>query len=137
MSGPGAQQVSMVSRPSLAQWLCEVLCVAIAVVGPTMVTPEDRGGLGMRVRFGCVPWCMCVVAVMGLCDRRVGAAWRHTPVNHDGTNRQPNRSAFTLTGPSQNVRCWFGKGTQVSIRTELFADVPLLFPSFGLLVGLV
>ena len=46
MSGPGAQQVSMVSRPSWAQWFCEVVCVAIAVVGPTLVTPDGRGGLG-------------------------------------------------------------------------------------------
>ena len=45
MSDPGAQQVPMVSRPSRAQWFCEVVCVAIAVVVPTMVTPEDRGGL--------------------------------------------------------------------------------------------
>ena len=44
--GPDAQQMSMVSRPSWVQWSCEVVCVATAVVGPTMVTPEDRGGLG-------------------------------------------------------------------------------------------
>ena len=36
----------MVLRPALAQWFCEVVCVATAVVGPTMVTPEGRGGLG-------------------------------------------------------------------------------------------
>ena len=32
------------------------VCVTIADVGPTMVTPEDRGGLGIRVRFGRTPW---------------------------------------------------------------------------------
>ena len=58
MSGPGAQQVSLVSRPPWAQWFCDYVCVCvgIAVVGPTMVTPEDRGGLGMRVRVGGIPW---------------------------------------------------------------------------------
>ena len=61
-----------------------------------------------------------------------------TPLTHDDPDCPPNRSAFTLTGPSQNLRCWFGKGTQISISTEPFADVPpLLFPSFGLVVGLV
>ena len=32
----------------LEQWFCEVVCVcvAIAVVGPTLVTPDGRGGLG-------------------------------------------------------------------------------------------
>ena len=42
-------QVPMVLRPAWAQWaarLCVCVCVAIAVVGPTMVTPEGRGGLG-------------------------------------------------------------------------------------------
>ena len=34
---------------------CVCVCVTIAVVGPTMVTPDDRGGLGMRVRFGGIP----------------------------------------------------------------------------------
>ena len=45
----------------------------------------------MRVRFGAIPWCMCVVVVMDLCDRRVGAAWRHTPLIHDDPDRRPNR----------------------------------------------
>ena len=49
------------------------------------------------------------------------------PVIHDDPDCPPNRCAFALTGPSQHLRCWFGKGTQVSISTELFADVPLLF----------
>ena len=53
-----------------------------------------------------------------------------TPLTHDDPGCRPNRSAFTLTGPSQILRCWFGKGTQVSISTELFADVP---PSFSFL----
>ena len=57
----------------MALALC-VVCVAIAVVGPTMVIPQDRGGFGMIVRFGFTLWCICVVAVLGLCDRRVGAA---------------------------------------------------------------
>ena len=43
----------MVSRPSWAQWSCEVVCVAIAAVAPTMVTPEDRGGL---VDEGAMQW---------------------------------------------------------------------------------
>ena len=32
----------------------------------------------MRVRFGGIPWCICVVAVIGLCDRWLGTAPRHT-----------------------------------------------------------
>ena len=65
----------------------------------------------MRVRFGGIPWCICAVVVVGLCDRRVGTAWRHTPVIHDDPDRRPNRNAFTLTWPSLMLRCWFGKGT--------------------------
>ena len=64
----------------------------------------------MRVRFGVIPLCICVESVMGFSDRRVGTAWRHTPVIHDEPNRHSNRSALTLTGPSQMLRCWFGKG---------------------------
>ena len=113
MLGPGAQHVSMVSQPPWVQWFCEVVCVcvAIAVVGPTMVSPEDRGGLGMRVRVGGISLCMCVVAVIGVCDRRFGKAWRHTVVIHDDPDRRPNRNAFTIIGPSPISRCWFGKGT--------------------------
>ena len=44
MSGPGVLQGSMMSRQSWEQWFCEVVCVAIAVVGATMVTPAGRGG---------------------------------------------------------------------------------------------
>ena len=58
---------------TMALALC-VVCVAIAVVGPTMVIPQDRGGLGMIVRFGLtflVYLCRCGAR---LCDRRVGAA---------------------------------------------------------------
>ena len=44
--GPGAQQALMVAQPSWAQWFCEVVRVAIAAVGPAMVTPEGRGGSG-------------------------------------------------------------------------------------------
>ena len=74
--------------------------------------PRGSGRLGrMRVRFGRTSWCICVVAVMGLCDRRVGTAWRPTPVIHDGPDCPPTRSAFTLTGPSPVLRCWFDKGT--------------------------
>ena len=79
------------------------LCVAIAAAGPTMVTPEDRGGVGMRVRCVGVDWCICVVAAVG--DRRVGTAWRHTPVIHDDPDLRPNRRPFTLTGPSPILRC--------------------------------
>ena len=53
---------------------CVCVCVAIAVVGPAMGTPQDRGGFGMIVRFGFTLWCICVVAVLGIWDRRVGAA---------------------------------------------------------------
>ena len=42
----GAQHLSMVSRPSLGHNGPARLCVAIAVVGPTLVTPDGRGGLG-------------------------------------------------------------------------------------------
>ena len=65
----------------------------------------------MRVRFGGIHVGICVVAVIGLCDRWVGVAWRHTPVIHDNPDHRPNRIAFTLTGPSPILRCWFGKGT--------------------------
>ena len=77
------------------------------------------------------------VAVIGLCDQWVGVAWRRTPVIHDDPDRRPNRNASTLTGPSPILRCWFGKGTQVSLSTELFADAPFSFPFFGLVVDLV
>ena len=45
MSGPVAQQVSMVSRPSGHNGPAR-LCVSIAVAQPTLVTPDGRGGLG-------------------------------------------------------------------------------------------
>ena len=133
----------MVLRPSWAQRSCEVVCVAIAVVGPTMVILQDRGGLGMSVRFGRTCWCNCVVAVFGLCDRRVGTAWRRTPVIHDEPDRRPNRSAFALTGPSPILRCWFGKGTPLIAAEPLSWVSPCLtscchpFPFFGFVVGLV
>ena len=73
--------------------------------------PSGSGRLGVIVRIGRTLWCICVVAVFGLCDRRVGTAWRHTPVIHDDPDRRSNRCAFTLTGPSPILRCWFGKGT--------------------------
>ena len=65
----------------------------------------------MRVRVGGIPWCICVVAVIGVCDRRVGTAWRHTPVIHDDPDRRPTRNAVAITGPSQSLRCWVGEGT--------------------------
>ena len=40
VTGVAASLGTMVLR------LCVCVCVAIAVVGPTMVTPEDLGGLG-------------------------------------------------------------------------------------------
>ena len=49
---------------------------------------------------------------------------------HDNPDRRPNRIAFTLIGPSPILRCWFGKGTQVSISTDPFADAP---PPFSFL----
>ena len=42
----GAQHLSMVSRPSLGHNGPARLCVAIAAVGPTLVTPDGLGGLG-------------------------------------------------------------------------------------------
>ena len=74
---------------------------------------------------------------MGLCDRRFGPSWRHTVEIHDDPGRRPNRIAFTLTGPTPILRCWFGKGTQVSLSTEPFVDVPPSFPFFVLVVDLV
>ena len=58
----------------------------------------------MMVRFGGIPVGICVVAVIGVRDRWVGVAWRHTPVTHDDPDRRPNRGARTLTGPSQMLR---------------------------------
>ena len=90
------------------------------------------------------------------------------PVIHDNPDRRPNRIAFTLTGPSPILRCWFDKGTpliaakplswvspcltpctptratrgearghrSVLAQNSLLMH-PLLFPSFGLVVGLV
>ena len=53
-------------------------------------SPRCSGrGWGMRARFVCIPQCICVVAVVGLCDRRVGTAWRFTPVIHDDPDRRP------------------------------------------------
>ena len=37
-----------------------------------------------------------------------------TPLTHDDPGCRTNRSAFTLTGPSQSLRCWFDKGHQDS-----------------------
>ena len=59
------------------------------------------------------------------------------PLIHDDPGCQPNRIAFTLTGPSPILRCGFGKGTPVSMSTEPFVIVPLLSPFFGLVLGLV
>ena len=81
---------------------------------------------GMRVRCVGVPWCIWVVAVMGLCDRRVGVAWRHTPVIHDDPDCPPNCSAFTLVGPSPILRCWFGKGTPLIAAEPLSWVSPCL-----------
>ena len=80
----------------------------------------------MRVRFGLIIWCMCVVAVVGLRDRRVGTACRLTPVIHDDPDCPPNRSAFTLTGPSQMLRCWFDKGTPLIAAKPLSWVSPCL-----------
>ena len=119
-------QMSMVSRPSWAQWFCEVGGWQSRSSGPQWL-PQRVGGLGrMRVRFGCISWCICVVAVMGLCDWRVGTAWRHTPVIHDDPDCPPNRGAFTLTGPSPNLRCWFGKGTPLIAAKPLSWVSPCL-----------
>ena len=80
----------------------------------------------MKVRFGGSPWRMCVVAVIGCCDRRVDATWRHTPVIHDDPDLRPNRRSFTLTGPSPILRCWFGKGTPLIAAKPLSWVSPCL-----------
>ena len=101
------------------------LCVEIAVFRPTLVTPDDREAQPMRARFGGIPCCICVVAVIRLCDRRVSTAWRHTPVIHYERDRRPNRNAFTLLGPSPNLRCWFGKGAPLIAAKPLSWVSPL------------
>ena len=45
-AGPWCTACVNGAATSWAQWLCEVVCVAIAVFGPTLVTPENRGGSG-------------------------------------------------------------------------------------------
>ena len=89
--------------------------------------PRGSGRLGrMRVRFGRISWCICVVAVMGHCDRWVGTAWRHTPVIHDDPDCPPSRDACTLTGPSPILRCGFGKGTPLIAAEPLSWVSPCL-----------
>ena len=89
--------------------------------------PRGSGRVGrMRLRFGGVPLCICVVSVMDLCDWRFGTAWRHTPLIHDDPDRHPNRSAFTLTGPSPIFRCGFGKGTPLIAAEPLSWVSPCL-----------
>ena len=111
-------QMPPVLRPAWAQWFCDVVCVWQSRLSDPQWSPRGSERLErMRVRFGRISWCICVVAVMDHCDRRVDAAWRHTPVIHDDPDCPPNRSAFTLTGPSPMLRSWFGKGTP-SIAAE-------------------
>ena len=78
MSDPGIQQVPMVVRPSWEQWsLRGCVCVPIAVVQPTLVTPDGREAWeeeGATLWHSLVGLCF---AVMGLCDRRFGPSWRH------------------------------------------------------------
>ena len=65
-------QMSMVLRPAWAHWSCEVVCGNRSRRGHNGFT-SGSGRFGrMRVRFGGTSWCICVVAVMGYCDRRVG-----------------------------------------------------------------
>ena len=105
-------QMSMVSRPSWAQWSCESVCVC-GNRGRRAHNgyPSGSGEVGDDCSVRLYLWCICVVAVFGFCDRRVGTAWRHTPVIHDDPDCPPSRDAFTLTGPSPILRCGFGKGT--------------------------
>ena len=109
-----------------AQWFCEVVCGnRNRRVHNGYPRGSGRHG-GMRVRLGRVTLCICVVAVVGLCDRRVGTAWRLAAVTHDDPDRRPNRSASTITGPSQNLRCWFGKGTPLIAAKPLSWVSPCL-----------
>ena len=48
------------------------------------------------------------------------------PVIHDDPHRRPDRSAFTLTGPSPILRCWFGKGTPLIAAEPLSWVSPCL-----------
>ena len=67
-------QTPMVLRPFWAQWLCEVVCGNRGRRGHNG-DPSGSGSFGrMRVRCGCTYLCICVLAMMGYCDRRVGAA---------------------------------------------------------------
>ena len=108
---------------------CEVVCVwQSRSSGPPWLPPRTCEGWldGGGVRSGGIPLCICVVAVIGLCDRRVGTAWRHTPVIHDDPDLRPNRRSFTLTGPSPIFRCWFGKGTPLIAAKPLSWVSPCL-----------
>ena len=124
--GLGAQQMPMVSRPSWVQWSCEVVCGNRGRRTHNGYPRRPGRVWWMRVRFGGSSWCSCVESVMGLGDRRVGTAWRHTPVINDDPNRRPNRNACPLNGPSPIVRCWCGKGTPLIAAEPLSWVSPCL-----------
>ena len=92
---------------------CELVCVNRG--RPTHNGyPRGPGRVGVR---GAIRWqslkyvCRCGDRPLRPGGGGIGTAWRHTPVIHDDPDRRPNRTAFTLTGPSPISRCWFGKGT--------------------------
>ena len=69
-------RVPIVSRPFWFNGSAR-LRVSIAVVVPQWLPQRVGEVRGMWERLGGTCWCMCVVAVMGLCDRRFGTSWRH------------------------------------------------------------
>ena len=63
---------------------------------------------------------------MGRCDRRVGAAWRHTPVIHDDPDRRPTRSPLPSLGHRKCCAAGFGKGTPLIAAKPLSWVSPCL-----------
>ena len=103
-------QVPMVSRPLWAQWFCEVVCGNRGrrahngyPRGPGRLGERGYDALALLGSFVSLRWWAVVT----------GGSVHHgdTPLTHDDPGCRTNRNAFTLTGPSQNLRCWFGKGT--------------------------
>ena len=105
---------------------CEVVCVSIAVAQPTLVTPDGREGWEGE---GCDPSAfICGFVSLRRWAVVTGGSVHHgdTPLTHDDPDCHPNRSAFTLTGPSPNLRCWFGKGTPLIAAKPLSWVSPCL-----------
>ena len=138
----GCRPASGMHTPSRCRAWCTAGVNGVATVLGTMVLrgcvcgnrgrrahngyPSGSGRLGDGCSYRSYPLvylCRCGVRH---CDRRVGAAWRHTPVVHDDPDRRPNRSAFSLTGPSPILRCWFSKGTPLIAAEPLSWVSPCL-----------